>query len=140
MINIKNTLISITILAVASLSLISDDFLKFLLSGRSNTYDASLIRHSPITVFLMSFVVIFFVFLLKRKHIYKYLLGISLVFWMLSLSTFIVVKNHNTILISGFSLFPISSCEVFPKDKRTMKFYFFLGKEVEKAIDNHSPD
>jgi len=136
----RNILISIIVLGVASLSLISEDFLKFLLAGQSDTNSILLVRHSSITVFTLSLIVILFIFLFNKRHLYKYLLGISLVFWVFSLRTFVVMKSHDIFLISGFSIFPIKKCEVSPKDRCFVKFDFLMKREVEKAISSSFSD
>lgn len=135
MINTKYILISVIVLGVASLSLISEDFSKFLLSGQSNTYSITLIRQSSVVVFTMSFVVILFIFLFKKNNVYKYLLGISLVIWLLSQRTYAIVKNHDTILISGFAVIPVNRCKLSLKENCSVIFEFFMAKEVEKALN-----
>jgi len=134
MINTKKIFISVFVLGVSSLSLISEDFSKFLLSGQSNTYNISLIRHNSIVVFAIALVVILFIFLYKKRNVYKYLLGISLVVWVLSQRTYAIVENHDPILISGFSVFPVNRCKFFLKENCRVKFDYFLAKEVEDAI------
>lgn len=93
MIKTKNIVISLIILGVASLSLIDEDTSIFLLSGQSNTYAFSLIRYSPIVVFSVSLVVMFGVFLFRKGTLYKYLLGISLVLWVLSNRTYAIAND-----------------------------------------------
>lgn len=120
---------------IASLSLIPEDFVKFMLSGQSATYSATLIRHSCIVVYGISLIVIFLIFYLKKNKFIKYLLGIALVFWGLSLRTFVVVKNYNnTVLVSGFTFVPINKCEIIEKDDCNVKFSLFLKDKVNKAI------
>lgn len=134
MINTKSILISVIVLGVASLSLISEDFSKFLLSGQSNTYSISLVRHSSVVVFAISLVVIFFIFFFKKNNVCKWLLGISIVVWVLSQRTYAIVKSQDTILISGFAVIPVNRCKLSSKGNCDVKFDFFLAKEVEKAI------
>lgn len=130
----KKILLSIIILAISSVSLVDEDFLKFLISGQSATYSAILIRHSYIVVYGISLIVIFLIFYIKKKFI-KYLLGIALVFWGLSLRTFVVVKSYNnTVLVSGFSFVPINKCEMIEEDVCDVKFSFFLKDKVKRAI------
>ncbi len=127
-------LLSIIILAVSSASFVSEDFLKFLLLRESATYSAILIRHNYIIVYGIALIVIFLIFYLKKNQLIKYLLGIALTFWVLSLRTFVVVKNYNTVLVSGISFFPISKCELIEEDDCYVKFSFFLESKVEKNI------
>lgn len=134
MIKTKNIVISLIILGVASLSLIDEDTSIFLLSGQSNTYAFSLIRYSPIVVFSVSFVVMFGVFLFRKGTLYKYLLGISLVLWVLSNRTYAIANDHDTIVISGFAIIPVDKHSLSPKDNYNVIFDFFIAREVEKTI------
>ena len=128
-------ILGILILMIASLSLVPEDFVKFMLPGQSATYNATLIRHSCIIVYGISLIVIFLIFHLKKNSFIKYLLGIALVFWGLSLRTFVVVKNYNnTILVSGFTFVPINKCEIIEEDDCDVNFSFFLKEKVKKAI------
>lgn len=132
--SIKNILISVIVLGVASLSLINEDLSKFLLSGQSNTYDISLIRHNSVVVFAISLVVILFIFLFKKSNVYKCLLGISLVVWVLSQRTYAIMKERDITVISGFAVIRLDRCKLSPKDNYRVNFDFFMAKEVEKAI------
>ncbi len=128
----KNILISFLILGVASSSLINEDFYKLLLSGQSNTYSMSLIKHNPIVIFAISLVVILFIFLFKKGLLYKYLLGISLVVWLLSQRTYVIVeKGQDAILVSGFAIVPFNKSKLSAKNNCSVNFYFFMNKEIE---------
>jgi len=133
----KIIIVNIIILAIASLSLVSEDFLKFLLSGHSATYDVSLVKHSCWVVFGISLIFILINFLMQKSNQKKILLGISFVFLILSLKTYAVDKNtENVILVSGFSFIPINKCEITEFNDCDIKIGFFLKNEVEKAISD----
>jgi len=130
----KKLLIIIVILGVASLSLVDEDLAKFVLSGQSATYGVDLVRHSAIVVFTISLVVILFLFLFKKGNVYKYLLGISLLVWLLAQRTYVIVQNRDKILVSGFAVFPVYSSSLSGKDTCSVRIDLFMAGEVEKGI------
>ncbi len=133
----KKIIIGLLILLIASFSFISEDFVKFLLSGQSGSYNVILVRHSFLIVLSISLIATLLNLISERRKIYKYLLGVSIVLLVMSLKTFAIVKNgKNTILVSGFSFFPIYKCEVIKKSDGEVVFCFFLKDEVENAIDD----
>ncbi len=136
--NTKKVLISLIVLGVTSLSLISEDFSKFLLSGQSNTYDISLFRHNPVLIFTISLLVILFIFLYQRGKLYKWLLGVSMVIWILSQKTYAIVYSHDKVIISGFTVIPVSRCKLNLKENCKVKFDFFMPTKVEEAIKEYN--
>ncbi len=132
----KRIILSFIILIISSSSLVSEDLVKFLLSGQSATYSVFLIRHSYIVVYGLSLIVIFLIFYLKKNKVNRYLLGMFLIFWILSLRTFAVVKNYDTTLVSGIGIVPICKCEVVQEDDCDIIFDFFLEDKVKKAISD----
>jgi hypothetical protein len=131
---IKKILISIVILGVASLSLVDEELTKFLLSGQSATYGVDLVRHSAIVVFTISLLVILFLLLFKKSNVYKCLLGISLLVWLLAQRTYAIVQNRDKILVSGFAVFPVCSTKLSVKDSCCVRIDLFMTGELEKAI------
>ena len=133
---IKKLFLIILIMAIASFGLISEDLLKFLLSGHSATKGMILIRHNFLIVLAISFIAIGFTVFLERSRWNRYLLGVSLILLVLSLRTFVIdANNKNIILVSGFSIFQISKCEFSELDSCNVKFGVFLGSRVEKELN-----
>lgn len=128
--------LSVIILLISSSSLVDGDLFKFLFSGQSSTYGVFLIRHNYLVVYGLALIVIFSLFYLRKNKLNKYLLGISLILWLLSLRTFAVVKNYDTTLVSGISIIPICKCEVVKEDSCDMIFDFFLEDKIKKAISD----
>lgn len=132
----KRILLSVIVLVISSSSLIGEDILKFLLSGQSATYSVYLVRHNYFVVYGLSLIVIFLIFYSRKNKLNMYLLGMFLVFWVLSLRTFAVVKNYDTTLVSGIAVIPLYNCEVVQGDSCDMVFDFFLEDKVKKAISD----
>lgn len=127
--------IGILILIIASFSLIGEDFIKFLLSGQSATYNVYLVRHHYLLVIGIAFIALLSNFYYEKSKLYKYLLRVSLVLLILSLKTYAVVKStNNTVLVSGFSFIPINKCEVTKIDNCDIGFGFFLEKKVRETM------
>lgn len=132
----KKIILGLLIVLLASFSFISEGFVKFILSGQSGSYNVILARHSFLIVIGIAMIAMLFNLILERRKIYKYLLGVSIVLLVISLKTFAIVKNSNhTILVSGFSFFPIYKCEMIKTGDSEVVFCFFLKDEVEKAFE-----
>lgn len=132
----KKLFLILLIIVIASLGLVSEDFLKFLLSGHSATKGMILIRHNSLTVAGIALIAIGFTIFLERSRWNRYLLSVSLILLVLSLRTFVIdANNKNIVLVSGFSIFQISKCEFSELDNCKVKFGIFLGGKVQKELN-----
>ena len=127
--------LSVIVLGIASLSLISEELSKFILLGKSSTYDGTLIRYSPLVVFTISFIVVFLIFLFKKSNLHKCLLGVFLLVWLLSQRTY-VVDTYEKKVISGFAIIPLYKNDT--SSKGIFKLDFLMRKRVEEAVGKDS--
>ena len=120
---------------IASLSLLSDDFVKFLLSGQSATVNVILIRHHYLFVFALALLPIFSIVYMRSTKSGWLCLFLSWVIFIFSLQSYALDKNaKDAVLISGIGIFPVQKCVLTESNNCASGFSFFLGDEVVQAI------
>lgn len=138
MVNFKSFILCLLVLLISSVNYVLDeDLLKLLLTGHSATYNVYFVKHNYSLVFGLSTMVIVFGFFSKKMKWAQYILGLSLVFWLLSLRTYAIIKDDNIIIVKGVTFVSISKCEVSSHDSNCVgMFDFFLKSELENIIHN----
>jgi hypothetical protein len=122
---------------IASLSFMSEDFVKFLLSGHSATENVILIRHHYLLVFGLALLpILSAAYTRSIKSGWLFIL-LSWAIFILSLQTYALDKNgKNAILISGIGIFPVQKCTITESSDCTPMFSFFLGEKLVNAINS----
>lgn len=134
---IKKTFLVIFVLLLILIGLINEDFVKFLLSGQSDTYNVILVRHNYSIIIGISIITVLSIFYYDKRKLIKYLMIFCLVFLVISLRTFAVIKKPNKIVvISGLSFIPLKKCEIKEHNDCGSFFDFFLNKKVDQIIED----
>lgn len=102
--------LSVAALLIASLSLVSEDFSKFVMTGHSATYNITLIKHNFTITLILGILTIIFVVYSNRSKVYKNIMWLCFVLLVLSLKTYAIVEgDENTYFVSGYSFIPIKT-------------------------------
>ena len=120
---------------IASLSLLRQDFVKFLLSGHSATENVIFIRHHYLLVFgLALFPILCTAYMRSIKSGWLFLF-LSWTIFIFSLQTYALDTNaKDAVLISGIGILPLQKCVLTESNNCASGISFFLADKVVHAI------